>query len=364
MKLEISKRAADKSSLHNASHMRSLAVFILIPILCIKTVGGLGGWAPPLPLFTSSCRAGAQDLVSPRASCSLRRSNAEADREFHHIMRLRGGLWYDPEKEVTDDEEWEENEESYYESTEDAADAFDQQALGGVLSQMHKQEFVLPDGRKIEVDSDLPTRMGDGMTLEQARADERFLPGIGKFHGGCDPSIAEAVLARMRHGWIDGSPPQQDLVPLRLYDVYGLSEYVKCEDEDNAERGRPFETEIDSPNDEPRNLLKIPPHELPDFFHMPCGEDPSHGAEPMTMAKRFGNWTGPAPQVFSGYVRTPKGRILVHSYPQHTLDKEADELLNVTDDFGQPLIASREALAFFQACSKPASTQTKPMPLA
>jgi hypothetical protein len=152
-------------------------------------------------------------------------------------------------------------------------------------------------------------------------------------------------------------------VPLRLYDVYGLSEYVKCADEDNAERGRPFETEIDSPNDEPRNLLKIPPHELPDFFHMPCGEDPNHGAEPMTLAKRFGNWTGPAPQVFSGYVRTPKGRILVHSYPKHTLDKEADELLNVTDEFGQPLIASRESLAFFQACSKSACTQTKPLPL-
>ena len=101
-------------------------------------------------------------------------------------LQLRGGLWYDPEEEG-DDGAWEdEDEESYYTTTEDEADAFDQQAAGGIFSQLATQVFELPDGRKVErTAADVPERYGDGMTLEQARDDTKYCP-LGSFSGGRD----------------------------------------------------------------------------------------------------------------------------------------------------------------------------------
>ena len=264
-------------------------------------------------------------------------------------LRLRGGLWYEPGEEA-DEEEWdsdEDDEGSYYTTTEEG-DAFDHQAAGGILAQAGMgQTFQLPDGREVQAPAEVPQRMGEGMTLEQAELDQTFAP-LGTFSGGDDLVLADTILPQMRSSWVDGRVPPEECVPLRLYDVYGLQDYVKLVDEDNAERGRAFDPAIDTPNEKPRNLLKIPAHELPDFFHMPCGGDELGGTNYMTLAARFGNWTGPAPGFFSGYVHTPKGRILVHSFPAPTFEDEIEDLLNVTDDFGLALIASREALAFFE----------------
>ena len=89
----------------------------------------------------------------------------------------------------------------------------------------------------------------------------------------------------MRERWVDGAIPREDTVPLRRYDVYSLSDYVKLADDEDNERGRPFDNELDQVDDTPRNLLKVPVEELPDYFHMPCGEDPYHGNDFMTLAK-------------------------------------------------------------------------------
>ena len=264
-------------------------------------------------------------------------------------MRLRGGLWYDEEKAAEEELDDEDEYESYYETTEED-EAFDQEAGGGILSQMGRRSFVLPDGRRVDAgEADLPERLGEGMTLEQARDNQDYIP-VGTFCNGRFADMADDFLRHARRRWVDGVVPPEDTVPLRRYDVYGLHQYVKTEDEDNAERGRVFLPELDNQND-PRNLLKVPEADLPDVFHMPCGGDPDGGNEYMTMARRFGNWSGPAPRSFSGYVRSPKGRILVHSYAEPTFEDDDEALLNVTDETG-PLIPSREALAFFQAATQ------------
>ena len=308
-----------------------------------------------LALFHLACALNAGSRSVPTAKfgvLSLRRDVALVAAHAPVVvgLRLRGGLWYSPEDEAPDDEEWgDEDDESYYDTTEDD-DAFEQGGAGGILSQMGRRAFVLPDGRRVDVDeANLPERLGEGLTLEQVR-DHELMP-VGTFCNGRYADIADHFLRHMRRRWVDGTVPLEDTVPLRLYDVYGLHRYVKTADEDNAERGRVFLEARDNKND-PRNLLKVPAADLPDFFHMPCGGDPDGVTNYMTLAKRFGNWTGPAPQDFSGYVRTPKGRIGIFSYDEPTFDDDEDTLLNATDDFRLPLIPSREALAFFQDATR------------
>ena len=162
-------------------------------------------------------------------------------------LRLRGGVWFDPNNEADDggddDEELDDEDESYYETTEDEGDAFDQQTAGGVFAQ---NIFQLPDGTRVDVgDGPLPTRYGDRLTLEQALVDDRHIPAVGTFSGGCDRDIAEIMLARARRHWVDGEVPAEETVPLRLRDVYGLGEFVKLAPEENAERGRPYDAQLD-----------------------------------------------------------------------------------------------------------------------
>jgi hypothetical protein len=172
--------------------------------------------------------------------------------------RLRGGLWYDPQEDKDEEEREEEDEEdgdeSYYTTTEDDDGAYDQ--AGGVLSQMGSQTFELPDGRRVTAGDELPVRLGDDMTLEQAESDTRIAPP-GTFAGGCDLFLAEALLPRMRSSWVDGKVPREETTPLHLYDVYGLEEYVRLAGEEDEIRGYPFDPSAPDAN-HPRNLLKVP----------------------------------------------------------------------------------------------------------
>ena len=326
---------------------RSAALVLLILLLDERARASLSGTSP-------SPVAGARQ--GPGAAAQLRQpAGAQLGRWRGGLwLRLRGGVFYDPDEGADNDEdedEWEDEDGSYYETTEEEGDAFDQQAAGGVFAQ---RVFELPDGTRVDVgDETIPTRYGEGMTAEQALADSEHIPAVGTFSGGCDRDIAEIMLASARVRWVDGAPPAGEQVPLRLRDVYGLGEYVKLAPEDDAERGRRFEPELDQAND-PRSLLKVPPEELPDLFHMPCGEDPNGGDDAQTLATRFGNYYGPAPESFSGYVRTPKGRVFVHSWPEPQFETESPEmLLNVSDENGLPIIASPEALAFFHVSVQP-----------
>ena len=98
------------------------------------------------------------------------------------------------------------------------------------------------DGYKARCSS---SRYGDRLTLEQALVDDQHIPAVGTCSGGCDRDIAEIMLARARRHWVDGEVPAEETVPLRLRDVYGLSEFVKLAPEENAERGRPYDAQLD-----------------------------------------------------------------------------------------------------------------------
>lgn len=188
-----------------AMHCLEELLLVLGCVLCSTTPGALAACGASVDVRSSAtvsstgpyplCRSGVLSCSLPDGGVGagkplqMRRWRALTTRPAAAAVRcnlqMRGGLWYDPEEEG-DDEAYEyEDEESYYTTTEEA-DAFDQQAAGGIFSQLPPQVFELPDGRKVEkAAADVPERYGDGMTLEQAGDDTKYCPR-GLFSGGRD----------------------------------------------------------------------------------------------------------------------------------------------------------------------------------
>ena len=230
----------------SSARLRVLVLMLGAAVVAASRLAGLPGHDGTLrPLRTPARMASLWAMPRRAAKCLL-------------TSRLRGGLWYDPQEDKDEEEREEEDEEdgdeSYYTTTEDDDGAYDQ--AGGVLSQMGSQTFELPDGRRVTAGDELPVRLGDDMTLEQAESDTRIAPP-GTFAGGCDLFLAEALLPRMRSSWVDGKVPREETTPLHLYDVYGLEEYVRLAGEEDEIRGYPFDPSAPDAN-HPRNLLKVP----------------------------------------------------------------------------------------------------------
>lgn len=208
----------------------------------------IDGRARLLPSRTSPCPAAFVPGLRLGPALGAAPWPATMGGEAERCLRLRGGVWFDPDNEADNDdndndEELDDEDASYYETTEDEGDAFDQQTAGGVFA---RNVFELPDGSRIDVGDDpLPTRYGDCLTMEQALDDDLHIPAVGTFAAGCDRDIADIMLARARRHWVDGEVPAEEMVPLRLRDVYGLGEFVKLAPEEDAERGRLYDGELD-----------------------------------------------------------------------------------------------------------------------
>jgi hypothetical protein len=136
---------------------------------------------------------------------------------------------------------------------------------------------------------------------DEEKAEDMMIP-LGQWTAGQYPEFADHLELRDAR---ENGPLPSDLVPPHYVDeIYGLSNYTYLADD------FPNKT-YDSGT---RNLLKVPPEELPPVFHWPCSGDAFgvlHNRH--TLAERFAAWSGPTPHLWQARVISPRGVVMAHS---------------------------------------------------